>query len=303
MSRAGDAARCLLVVRQPGVQARVADDGPVGRDPLRVGCAVRLRGEVQARLRADHDPDGRSDLPRVDKAALDAVRRHHPRVPGKIHQEQPRAEDGRRGTAGGHGDRPATAEQQSVVAAQQQVGRLITEASAGGVEVQAAGHRPRGRVDDLQDTAGDGDDPAAIRLDQVGLVHPGLVVVRAGICRCGGRRSRSRRGCSGRARPGRGRRPGGLACRVRRALRRPGDSGQAEGADAGFGRPAQGSKLIAAAMKGHQPRRTGPRGTVLMHRRPHGPARAARYHQQAARYNSGVLAAKVSCHAASTAAT
>jgi hypothetical protein len=86
----------------------------------------------------------------------------------------------------------------------------------------------------------------------------------------------------------------------------PADSGQAEGAegaDAGFGRLAQGSKLIAAAMKGHQPRRTGPRDNVLMHRRPHGPARAARYHQQAARYNSGVLAAKVSCHAASTAAT
>ena len=101
-----------------------------------------------------------------------------------------------------------------MVSAEKQVGRLITEAIANGVEVQAAGHRPRGRVDGMQDTAGDGDDPAAIRLDQVRLVNPGLVVVRAGICRCRGRRSRK---------PARLQR----ACppRLRQAPRRPGPPG------------------------------------------------------------------------------
>src|SRR5258708_12463742 len=89
-----------------------------------------------------------------------------------------------------------------MVAAQQQVHRLIRQALASGAEVQATGHRPRRRVDDLENTVGDGDDPAAIGLDQVRLVHSGHVVVRAGICRC--------RGWRGPGWPGRGWR-GGIA--------------------------------------------------------------------------------------------
>src|SRR5260221_656045 len=81
-----------------------------------------------------------------------------------------------------------------MVAAQHQVPRLIRQALASGAEVQATGHRPRRRVDDLENTVGDGDDPAAIGLDQVRLVHSGHVVVRAGICRCRGWRGPGWRG-------------------------------------------------------------------------------------------------------------
>ena len=111
-------------------------------------------------------------------------------MPGKVHQEQPRAVDRLRGTTGPRGaarHRPSASEHQGMVAAQQQVRRPISQVLAGGAEVQATGHRPRGRVDDLQNTVGDGDDPAAISLDQVRLVHPGHIVVRAGIRRCRGR--------------------------------------------------------------------------------------------------------------------
>jgi cytochrome c553 len=54
-------------------------------------------------------------------------------------------------------------------------------------------------------------------------------------------------------------------------------------------------------MKRCQPHRTGPHGDVLMHIPLHRAARAAGYHKQAASQDSSVLAAKVSCHTASTA--
>jgi len=65
---------------------------------------------------------------------------------------------------------------------------------------------------------------------------------------------------------------------------------------------AQGGELLAAAMKRRQPHWTGPDGDVLMHPPLHRAARAAGYHEQAASQDSSVLAAKVSCHAAWTAA-
>src|SRR5260370_16577709 len=55
-------------------------------------------------------------------------------------------------------------------------------------------------------------------------------------------------------------------------------------------------------MKRRQPHRTGPHGHVLMHSPLHRATRAAGYHEQEARHDSSVLAAEVSCHAASTAA-
>src|SRR6266702_2656836 len=65
---------------------------------------------------------------------------------------------------------------------------------------------------------------------------------------------------------------------------------------------AQGGEFLAAAMKRRQPHWTGPDGSVLMHPPLHRATRAAGYHEQAASQDSSVLAAKVSCHAASTAA-
>ena len=183
-----------------------------------------------------------------------------------------------------------------MVAAQQQVRRLIGDALASSLELQTAGHRPRRRVDDLQDSAGDGDDPAAIGLDQVRLVHPGHIVVRTGIRRYRGRCGRG----SARLRCGPWC-PGGRR-RVGSAVRRRGQTRKTVGADAGFGRLAQGGEFPAATMKRRQPHWTGPDGDVLMHSPLRRAARAARYHEQAASQDSSVLAAKVSCHAASTAA-
>ena len=213
-------------------------------------------------------------------------------MPGKVHQEQPRAVGGLRGITGPCGaarHRPCAGEHQGMVAAQQQVRRPISHVQAGGAEVQATGHRPRGRVDDLQNTVGHGDDPAAIGLDQVRLVHPGHIVVRAGIRRCRGWRS------GGNARPGRRR------YRVCHAVHRRGESRKAVRADAGLGRLAQGGELLAAAMKRRQPRWTGLHGNVPMHSPLHRAARTAGNHQQAARHDSSVLTAKASYHAASTA--
>src|SRR5262249_47801908 len=73
-------------------------------------------------------------------------------------------------------------------------------------------------------------------------------------------------------------------------------------ADAGFGRRAQGGEFLAAAIKRRQPHRTGPGGNVVMPRPLNGATRAPGYQEQAASQDSSILAAKVSCHAASTAA-
>jgi hypothetical protein len=235
--------RLQLVPGQP-----VLDGGPVQDPPVLPGglrrCPRPVRvHERQPGRRPDHDPHRAADLAGVHVLAVQPERAGEPGRAAEVDEQQAGAGHDR---AGGvfrgrlrarvpqHGSGRGR-EDQGAVAVQQQVGlggpghrgqlryaRPVGRAGHAGGERQGAHQPPGGQVDDPELPVHEGDQPLAVGLDQVRLVHARLVCGGGGVLR---RARRSRRGLPGRRRP-----------RRRQAGRRR----------RGFGAPAAGGRVGGA---------------------------------------------------------
>ena len=141
------------------------------------------RRRIDVRRRHRHHADLRPDEPGVEHAAVDRQGGDELRIAEArdvVHgQGGLRAEPRRPGLAG---PGSLVAEDQQAVAGQEHVpGRRPREGLLSG---ELAPHR----ADQVHATLGDGDDPSAVRLDDVRLVDAGLLDVRVRVLRCAGGR-------------------------------------------------------------------------------------------------------------------